>query len=72
MEDYKVIMTELLLQYYDPTPEDNNVQLQTGDVLNWFRGVIPNDPITEHDVFEILTNCGFTKSQKIIKKKMKK
>lgn len=74
MNDYKETMKDLLVQYYSPTPDGGNtVQMQTGAVLNWFRGVIPNEPINQHDVFDTLQELGFMHSQKIIKeKKVKK
>lgn len=71
MDDYKQTMQDLLLQYYSPTPEGGNtVQMQTGAVLNWFRGVIPNEPINQHDVFDTLKELGFKHSQKILKEKV--
>lgn len=70
MDDYKILMRELLLQYYDPTPEGEAVQMQTSEVLRWLRGIIPNDPIDEHDTYDVLKEIGFTQSQKIIRKKV--
>lgn len=70
MNDYKETMNELILQYYSPTPEGNVVQMQTSSVLNWFKGVIPKQPVNDHDVFEVLTEAGFKHSQKIITKKV--
>lgn len=71
MDDYKETMKDLLMQYYSPTPDGGNtVQMQTGAVFNWFRGVIPSEPINQHDVFDILKELGFKHSQKIITEKV--
>lgn len=71
MDDYKEEMKDIVLQYYSPTPDGgDNIQMQTGAVLNWFRGVIPNEPITQHDVFDILKELGFKHSQKILTEKV--
>lgn len=70
MEDYKQLMKELLLQYYDATPEGEAMQMQTTEVLRWFRGIIPQHPITEHDIFDVLKECGFVISQKILTEKV--
>lgn len=67
MDDYIQEMKDIILQYYTPTPDGGNtLQMQTGAVLNWFRGVIPKEPITQHDVFDLLKELGFKHSQKIL------
>lgn len=70
MEDYKIIMKELLLQYYDPVPEGEPKQMQTFEVLRFLRGIIPNEPIGEHDMYDVLKECGFQISQKILTEKV--
>lgn len=70
MEDYKTEMKDLLLQYYSPVPDGNNVQMFTSDLLRWFRGIIPAEPVNEHDVYEVLKESGFKISQKIETEKM--
>jgi len=66
MDDYKQTMIDLILHYYSPTPEGSNIQMQTSQVLSWFKGIIPNQPITEHDVFDVLKEQSFKHSQKIL------
>ncbi|WP_278381013.1 hypothetical protein [Chryseobacterium arthrosphaerae] len=70
MDDYKEFLKDLLLQYYDMTPEGKLIQLQTSQVLSWAKGIIPDKPIDEHDAFEVLKNLGFKPSQKIITEKV--
>ena len=70
MEDYKEIMKELLLQYYDMIPSGDLIQMQTSQMLTWFKGVIPGEPIDEHAAFDVLKELGFTTSQKILTKKI--
>ena len=69
MDDYKEILKDLLLQYYDMTPEGKLIQMQTSEVLSWAKGIIPSKPIDEHDTFKVLTELGFKPSQKIINEK---
>ncbi|MBO6183629.1 hypothetical protein AB670_02572 [Chryseobacterium sp. MOF25P] len=69
MNDYKETMQKILLEYYSNTPEGSKIQMQTSAVLSWFKGVIPSQPVNEHDVFEVLTDLGFKHSQKIIYEK---
>lgn len=70
MMDYKEIMKQTLLNYYEQESEIPPYQITTKSLLNWFRGVIPNEPIDEHDVFEILTELGFRQAQKVLKEKV--
>lgn len=70
MDDYKEIMKNLLLQYYEMTPGGDVVQMQTSQVLQWVKGIIPNKPIDEHDTFDVLKELGFKNSQKIITEKV--
>lgn len=70
MDDYKEILKDLLLQYYDMTPEGDLVQMQTSQVLSWAKGIIPSKPIDEHDTFDVLKELGFKQSQKIVTEKV--
>jgi len=69
MQDYKDIMKTILAKYYEPTSIFGEVlpiyEATTDKMLRWFRGVIPENPIDEHDVY------GLTKFryQKVILKK---
>ncbi|QWA38889.1 hypothetical protein [Chryseobacterium sp. ZHDP1] len=66
MNDYIQIMKDIIQEYYSTTPEGNKIEMQTSAILRWFKGVIPDQPITEHDVFDVLTELGYKKSQKIL------
>jgi hypothetical protein len=70
MDDYVQVMKDLLLEYYSTTPEGSKIEMQTGDVFRWLKGIIPDQPVTEHDVFDVLTELGYKKSQKILTKKV--
>lgn len=70
MEDYKEIMKTLLWRYYSPIAAGNKVLKSTPDLLVMFRGIIPMQPITEHDVYEVMKELGFEIEQKIIKEKV--
>ena len=74
MQDYKEIMKTILAKYYEPTSILENVmpvyEATTDKMLHWFRGVIPENPIDEHDVYDILLEQGFQQKQKIIYEKV--
>lgn len=70
MNDYIQIMKDIIQEYYSTTPEGNKIDMQTSEILRWFKGVIPDQPITGHDVFDILTELGYKKSQKILTEKV--
>jgi hypothetical protein len=70
MDDYVQIMKDLLQEYYSTTPEGSKIEMQTSDVFRWLKGIIPDQPVTEHDVFDVLTELGYKKSQKIITKRV--
>ncbi|WP_418124217.1 hypothetical protein ACNFU2_06405 [Chryseobacterium sp. PTM-20240506] len=70
MNDYIQVMKDLIKEHYSNTPEGNKVEMQTSDVLKWFRGVIPGEPINQHDVFDVLTEMEYKKSQKILTKQV--
>lgn len=60
MEDYKKIIKELLLRYYTSMGDNANVvYLSTFEILVMSKGVVPTQPISEHDIFEIMKELGF-------------
>nr|DAK46684.1 MAG TPA: hypothetical protein [Caudoviricetes sp.] len=61
MNDYKEILKTLLLQYYSPQEEEHSEQVykSTLQVLKMALGVLPTEPIDQHDVYEALTELGF-------------
>lgn len=61
MEDYKELIKELLLRFYATEYTGGGVfHKSTQEVLEMCRGVIPHQPISEHDVFEILKELNFS------------
>ena len=70
MQDYKDIMKQTLLNYYEQESEIPPYLATTKSLLDWFRGVIPKEPINEHDVFDVLFELGFKQSQKKIMEKV--
>ncbi|MDO5104470.1 hypothetical protein [Capnocytophaga sp.] len=65
MEDYKALIKEMLLRDFSPRAirPDKSIQdvvlKSTIDVLQMVRGVIPQSPIDEHDIFDALKETGF-------------
>lgn len=61
MNDYKEILKTLLLQYYSAQEEEHSEQVykSTLQVLKMAQGVLPTEPIDQHDVYEALTELGF-------------
>ncbi|MBS9766519.1 MAG: hypothetical protein KGV44_03125 [Flavobacteriaceae bacterium] len=57
MEDYIEIIKELLLSQFSATPygDAEPIQMGTLRVLHMVCGVIPQTPIDEHDIFNIMT-----------------
>lgn len=71
MMDYKEIMKSLLAEYYKPEdPAGTPLHMTTGALLDMFRGIIPAQPISEHDVFELLQELGYRQEQKIFYEKV--
>ena len=62
MNDYKEILKTLLLRYYSPQFAGTVAKAYhtTSQVLAMVQGVIPNEPIDQHDVYEVLQELGFT------------
>lgn len=61
MNDYKEILKTLLLQHYSAQEEEHSEQVykSTLQVLKMALGVLPTEPIDQHDVYEALTELGF-------------
>ena len=62
MNDYKEILKTLLLRYYSPHPI-GAVEKQyktTSQVLAMAQGIIPSEPIDQHDIYDVLQELGFT------------
>ena len=62
MNDYKEILKTLLLRYYSPHPI-GVVEKQyktTSQVLYMAQGIIPSEPIDQHDIYDVLQELGFT------------
>ena len=62
MNDYKEILKTLLLRYYSPQFAGTVAKAYhtTSQVLAMVQGVIPTEPIDQHDVYEVLQELGFT------------
>lgn len=59
MDDYKEIIKEMLSAYFTPNGTVC-MPMATKRVLRIIRGIIPNDPIDEHDIFAVLREMGFS------------
>ncbi|MGP1500303.1 MAG: hypothetical protein ACTTJM_00760 [Bergeyella cardium] len=71
MEDYKIYITELLLKWYSPTDNGRKKTLMsTLQLLELFRGVIPKEPIDEHDIFQIMKEQNFQTSLEVVTEKV--
>lgn len=67
MEDYKEEIRKLLQKfYYNSGQENNKILRSTAQILDEVRGVIPNQPITQHDIFELMKDMYFEQEQEII------
>ncbi|MDO4763525.1 MAG: hypothetical protein Q4A00_03995 [Flavobacteriaceae bacterium] len=61
MEDYKQVIKELITQYFSPSPTGGEeIYKGTFEILVMCKGVIPTQPISEHDVFEVMKELGFS------------
>ncbi|MBG0515298.1 hypothetical protein HZP84_04110 [Elizabethkingia anophelis] len=60
MNDYIEIMKDLFLKDYSPDglPEDKE-NMTTDYIFKMFQGIIPQYPIDEHDVYNMLSDLGF-------------
>lgn len=60
MEDYIEIIKELILRYYSIEAQlGETVYKSTYEILTMLQGVIPDNPISEHDVFAVMKELGF-------------
>lgn len=60
MEEYKEVIRELLRNNFSPNNNGNNaVWYTTPEILEAFKGIVPQATLTDHDVFEILKEEGF-------------
>lgn len=71
MEDYKEEIRNLLQKYYwNAGKEHKMIQRTTSQILQEVRGVIPQHPIDEHDIYEIMKGMFFEQEQKIYYEKV--
>lgn len=71
MEDYIEEIKNLLLRFYERTGKEHHLlQRTTSEVLNELRGLIPQNPIDEHNIYEILKELQFQQDLKIVKEKV--
>ncbi len=69
MDDYKEIITQLLLKDFSPIllPNSESVlKFTTAKILSMFGGIIPTGAVDEHEMFTILKENHFTKTLKTI------
>ena len=71
MEDYKEEIRLMLQKYYFNAGEEHKkIQRTTNDILHMVKGVIPSEPISEHDIFELMKEMYFEQEQKILTEKV--
>ena len=71
MEDYKEEIRNLLQKFYwNVGKEHKLIQRTTAEILQEVRGVIPNQPISEHDIYELMKELLFEQDQKIFYEKV--
>lgn len=58
MEDYKEQIKELLLREF-ATQGSRQLAMTTTQVTRMVKGVIPKEPITEHEVYEVLKEINY-------------
>ncbi len=67
MIDYKEEMIALFMRYYATDGEEYQKKHMTTTEIDFlFRGVLPNLPVSEHDVYEIMKAEGFYQEKVII------
>ena len=59
MEDYRQEIINLLTEYYTTEKKENAIYSSTAEILDEVRGVIPSEPINEHDIYDIMKQLGF-------------
>lgn len=70
MEDYKQEIRNLILAYYEVSGECKVHHKSTSEILAMCQGVIPNQPITQHDIYEVMKEMGFGIEQVSITEKV--
>ena len=67
MEDYKEKIRKLILKYYSPIETQGEKEYKTTiEILNMCKGVIPSEPITEHDIYEVMEALFFKIEKKLL------
>lgn len=67
MLDYKEKMIALFQRYYMPEGEEyQKKNMSTMQVFVMFSGVLPSEPISEHDVYEMLEELGYYQERVIL------
>lgn len=71
MFDYKEEMIKIFERYYAPMGEmEDKKNMSTTEIDFLFRGIIPNMPTSEHDVYELMKELGFEQEKVIIYEKV--
>lgn len=63
MEDYKEEIRGLIGRYYSPCATTGGWECtykSTLELLAMVLGVIPTTPISEHDIYEVMKEMGYT------------
>ena len=67
MEDYKEIIKELFLRYYNQVgSKEEKRLLTTQSILTMMQGIIPSEPIGEHDIYEVMKELNFRQELEIL------
>lgn len=68
MEDYIEIIKKLIESNFLPfhSEESTPIQMGTYRILQMVHGVIPSEPIDEHDIFNVMTELGYKKTLKTL------
>lgn len=59
MDEYKDIIIEMLGREFQPTGTTEPEYKSTAVVLRMVQGIIPAQPIDEHDIFSVMKEMGF-------------
>lgn len=67
MIDYKEEMISIFTRYYAPMGEmEDKKNMTTTEIDFLFRGIIPNLPTSQHDIYELMKELGFEQEKVII------
>jgi len=67
MIDYKEEMISIFCRYFAPIGEmEDKKNMSTTEIDFLFRGIIPNMPTSEHDVYELMKELGFEQEKVIV------